>query len=453
MGVLRAFIAEHLQQDSKDTWNDLILPYLSYNQKGNVSRGTWRTIEDLDLAALLRVVDCNWNSMRPSTKLGRQTRTWLKEAMDVRNRWAHVPSAGYPVDDEYRDIDTILRLAEALSAPQDFIIEAKSQRSRIATSMAGTAEAPNTGCLSKGTFNPGDPVVLAANPSVRGVVCGVVDGPPKRYLVFIKDEQNEYFEDQLKPTTFSSTPETVDPEMLWAALSALQLRHPSTERLYSLFASRIQFVPYQFRPVVRLIRADRPRLLIADEVGVGKTIEAGLILKELQARHNLKNVLIICPKPLVTERKWAIEMERFDEKFIHLDRAALCHCIEETHLDGEWPRTYSRCILPMSLCDETTLHGKLQGRSQSKGLEELDPPPTFDLLIVDEAHHLRNTDTWTHKTVRFLCQHSEAVVFRYCNTCSTGKQRSVQPVKHPARGSASGYGSFRTDGRAKPPSK
>ena len=44
--------------------------------------------------------------------------------------------------------------------------------------------------------------------------------------------------------------------------------------IYSLNSGRIQFVPYQYRPVLKLIRADRPRLLIADEVGVGKTIEA-----------------------------------------------------------------------------------------------------------------------------------------------------------------------------------
>ena len=123
-----------------------------------------------------------------------------------------------------------------------------------------------------------------------------------------------------------------------AALTATQLRHPSTSHLYSLFAARVNFVPYQFRPVLKLIQADRPRLLIADEVGVGKTIEAGLILKELQARRELRTVLVICPKPLVAERKWLEEMKRFDEQFAHLDGPALRYCIDETHLGGD-----SRC--------------------------------------------------------------------------------------------------------------
>jgi len=55
--------------------------------------------------------------------------------------------------------------------------------------------------------------------------------------------------------------------------------------------------------------------LIADSVGVGKTIEAGLILKELQARRELQSVLIICPRPLVAEKKWLTEMKSL---FFHI---------------------------------------------------------------------------------------------------------------------------------------
>lgn len=66
--------------------------------------------------------------------------------------------------------------------------------------------------------------------------------------------------------------------------------------------------------MLKLIQADRPRMLVADEVGVGKTIEAGLILKELQARRELKSVLVICPKPLVAERKWQQEMKHFTSR-------------------------------------------------------------------------------------------------------------------------------------------
>lgn len=55
-----------------------------------------------------------------------------------------------------------------------------------------------------------------------------------------------------------------------------------------------------------MIKSDSPRILVADDVGVGKTIEAGLILKEMEARSSLNSVLVICPRPLVAERKWQL---------------------------------------------------------------------------------------------------------------------------------------------------
>jgi ERCC4-related helicase len=151
-------------------------------------------------------------------------------------------------------------------------------------------------------------------------------------------------------------------------------------------------------------------MLIADEVGVGKTIEAGLILKELQARRELKSVLVICPKPLVAERKWQEELKRFDENFSHVNGDELRLYIEETHRDGAWPQKHSRLIVPYSLFDEALLMGK-QGKGRKiRGLLDLDTPPTFDLVIVDEAHHIRNTDTWAYRTVRYFCDNAEAVV-------------------------------------------
>ncbi|MFH1739543.1 MAG: helicase-related protein, partial [bacterium] len=209
------------------------------------------------------------------------------------------------------------------------------------------------------------------------------------------------------------SPQPVGLNEFHAYLSALQIRHPSLSTLYSLNAARVDFIPYQFRPVLKFIRSDRPRLLIADSVGVGKTIEAGLILRELQARREVRSILIICPKPLVIERKWEIEMRRFEERFIHLDGGTLRYCIKEMDREGVWPERYQRVIIPYSLFDEVLLYGTAQAttRRRAKGLLGLDPPPRFDLVIVDEAHHIRNPETYSHKAVRFFCDQAEAVVF------------------------------------------
>ena len=123
------------------------------------------------------------------------------------------------------------------------------------------------------------------------------------------------------------------------------------------WGSFIDYEPYQFRPVLKMVHADRPRILVADDVGVGKTIEACLIIKELQARQRAQRVLIVCPKPLVVDDKWRSELKRFGEDFVHLDGPTLRFCIEETQREGAWPARYSHAIVPYSLLDERLLHG------------------------------------------------------------------------------------------------
>jgi len=266
-------------------------------------------------------------------------------------------------------------------------------------------------------FRVGDVVALRSDRSRVGAVIEVIGGGAEvRYRVLIDGATSTLYGSQVIPTdsTEDSSGE-MSAEECKALLTALHIRSPSTSALMSLRSGRVDFVPYQYRPVLKLIRSDRPRLLIADEVGVGKTIEAGLLVKELRARSGLSSVLIICPKPLVSERKWELEMRRFDERFSPLDGPALRFCIKEAHLDGEWPRRYSNAILPMSLLNAATLFGKRQptGRRTrtERGLIDLDPPPSFDLVIVDEAHHARNPETHTHQAIRFFCDNAEAVVF------------------------------------------
>ena len=264
-------------------------------------------------------------------------------------------------------------------------------------------------------FSQGQIVVLKSDSSVKGAVVEVLPGGDEdRVRVFTEGNIQTYYASQLKTEEQPDDDfQSLSRDQFHAYLTALQIRHPSLSNLYSLNAARVDFIPYQFRPVLRFIRSDRPRLLIADGVGVGKTIEAGLILRELQARRDINSVLIICPRPLVTERKWQNEMKRFDERFTHLDGPTLRYCINEMDLDGVWPEQHKRTILPYSLFDEVLLHGsKRRGRGKSrKGLLDLDPPPRFDLVIVDEAHHIRNQITYSHQAVRFFCDHAEAAIF------------------------------------------
>ena len=266
-------------------------------------------------------------------------------------------------------------------------------------------------------FAPGQIVFLKADPSTRGAVVAVLPGTPeKRISVFVDGRIRSFYDSQLQVEVEIERVEDdqhLSCDAFHAYLTALQIRYPVLSSLYSLNTASIDFVPYQYRPVLKFIKAEEPRLLIADSVGVGKTIEAGLILRELQARQDLKSVLIICPRPLVTEQKWQREMKRFDENFTHLDGKMLRHCINETYRDGEWPEQHQKVILPYSLLDKTLLFGPggKRRRKTGTGLLDLNPPPHFDLVIVDEAHHIRNQGTANHEAVRFFCENADAAVF------------------------------------------
>ena len=404
-------------------WKDTVVIKLSFQQQRRVEQNGTASLSSLDLASLLRVLDQNWYEISMKMNLSRESRHFVKEMQTVRNRWAHAATEGFPMDDVYRDLDTLQRFATVIEADEGLLQEVRATKtSLLAKDMPVTVQgktveekpSQDTG-ESSAEFEPGQIVVLKSNPAIRGAVVSVIPGKPEnRFMVFVEDETQTYYASQLKAEDRQEAESRFLPcEEFHSYLTALQIRYPGLSTLYSLNAARVDFIPYQFRPVLRFIRSDRPRLLIADGVGVGKTIEAGLILRELQARRDIRSILIICPRPLVTERKWQIEMKRFEERFIHLDGGTLRYCINEMDLEGIWPEQHQRVIIPYSLFDEVLLYGSGSDgkRKRKKGLLDLDPPPRFDLVIVDEAHHIRNQDTFSHKAVRFFCDHAEAVVF------------------------------------------
>jgi superfamily II DNA or RNA helicase len=164
-----------------------------------------------------------------------------------------------------------------------------------------------------------------------------------------------------------------------ATLTRTKIRGKFADTVYSFHATRTVFRPYQFKPVLKLLQSGQARLLIADEVGLGKTIEAGLIWTELEARHESDRVLIVCPSGLV--EKWRDEMnERFGFELKLLDRPELGRFLEQ-HQTGRRPSRQSYVV-------------SLETLRTWDGLEELEEnPPEFDLVIVDEAHYMRNSGT------------------------------------------------------------
>lgn len=440
------FLSLYLPALSPNWWDKLVLDRLSFQQQRTARERGFNRLEQFDFAALLRILDQNWFDLSSRVTLPREARSWLKELQTVRNKWAHLSAADLPASEVYRDADTLGRLLEIIEASADTRRRVEDAKMRALNFMApsraeqavepeqepaeplASEGSPQTGALLSQTmlFRAGELVALRSEPaSILPVVEVIAGGGEPRYRVFRNNSTAVFYESQLQSAQAGSgRPEPVAAHELRARLTGLQILSGSTANLYSLRSGRVQFVPYQYRPVLKLIRADRPRLLIADEVGVGKTIEAGLIIKELRARMDISSVLVICPKALVAERKWFKEMKRFDEHFSELDGPTLRHCMQETDLEGDWPEQHAKAILPFSLFDSDLLLGSpaARGKRKVKGLLELDPPPRFDLVIVDEAHHIRNSDTYLHQAVRYFCDNAQAVVLMTATPVQLGSR-------------------------------
>src|SRR5262245_6983807 len=106
-----------------------------------------------------------------------------------------------------------------------------------------------------------------------------------------------------------------------------------TDVFYSMKTSEIDFYPHQFKPVLRFIESPTNRLLIADEVGLGKTIESGLIWTEWQARHKARRLLVVCTPTLCP--KWARELQdRFQLPAEYVDATKLTELMDRFDRQG-----------------------------------------------------------------------------------------------------------------------
>ncbi len=190
----------------------------------------------------------------------------------------------------------------------------------------------------------------------------------------------------------------VDADELSLALTVTKLTNPLTDTIYSYLSSKTIFRAYQFKPVLKLLASPHQRLLIADEVGLGKTIEAGLVWTELDARSaGLRRVLVVCPAMLV--QKWKTEMrQRFDRRLDELDARGLADLLELLR-SGDEDRPFAGIV---SL-------ERLRSNKLLADIAELSP--RFDLVIVDEAHYLRNQTTLSYELGVLLSEWAEALLF------------------------------------------
>ncbi|WP_405084891.1 DISARM system SNF2-like helicase DrmD [Microbispora sp. NBC_01389] len=182
------------------------------------------------------------------------------------------------------------------------------------------------------------------------------------------------------------TPDGFDsPERLAAFLDAIRwsaVTSADVKTLQAPYRSGVAIEDYQLEPVSRALDAPRVNLLLADDVGLGKTIEAGLVAQELLLRHRARTVMIVCPAGLTL--KWKDEMaEKFGLDFTIIDTER-CAQVRRTHGSAANPFT----VYPLSIVSLPWLRGRKAQRLLDEVLDPGALERRFDLLVLDEAHHV-----------------------------------------------------------------
>lgn len=190
--------------------------------------------------------------------------------------------------------------------------------------------------------------------------------------------------------------------------TSFKIQSSNNSTVSSLKASKTLFRAYQFKPLLKFLNSPNRRLLVADEVGLGKTIEAGHIMMELKARKELHNVLIICPKSLQT--KWKGELlEKFGLSFkIYDNPKELGTDMNEKPGQVHAIVNYEKIRLKKKSSSKTK---EEQGKADSLIEYLTDSGRKFSLVLCDEAHKLRNQGTQTYKGAEILMSLADAVLF------------------------------------------
>ena len=184
--------------------------------------------------------------------------------------------------------------------------------------------------------------------------------------------------------------------------------------IYCMDTTGTDFYAHQFKPVVKLMNSGSRGILIADEVGLGKTIEAGLLWTELRTRFDFRRLLVLCPA--VLRGKWQRELRlRFGVDADILGAEDTLERLRQVRGDGGGPGfaivASLQGLRPDRRWDDP---GEEPERAASRLARFLDhhseEEPLVDVCVIDEAHYLRNRGTMTSLLGRLVRAVSEYIV-------------------------------------------
>lgn len=265
-------------------------------------------------------------------------------------------------------------------------------------------------------FTVGSKVILIDN-NARGVVVEVKPARRGRqiYRVSFHDGITDVLEPDLRADFDESDPFDCCKSGVFGSYAdfskintTFKIKNSNNSTISSLKASKTLFRAYQFKPLLKFLNSPTRRILVADEVGLGKTIEAGHVMLELKARKELKNVLIVCPKSL--QYKWKAELlEKFGLDFkIYQTTKDLIEDLSSGNRTVRAIINYERIRLKESKGDD-----KSKQKNISNNLVDYlsEYPCRFSMVLCDEAHKLRNSGTQTYKGAEILMGNTDSALF------------------------------------------
>lgn len=181
-----------------------------------------------------------------------------------------------------------------------------------------------------------------------------------------------------------------DPNKLGAYVDAARwgaVTSADDKAYQSPFRSGATVEAYQLEPLRRALQAPRTNLLLADDVGLGKTIEAGLVIQELLLRHRARSVVVLCPPSL--SLKWQDEMrDKFGLDFVIVNSERMAELRRSHGLNANPFRLFPRVIVSMAWLRSTRAQRLLRDIYADVDDSRSARRYAFDALVVDEAHHV-----------------------------------------------------------------
>ncbi len=238
---------------------------------------------------------------------------------------------------------------------------------------------------------------LTSNGTYSLLVTGIselVRGREARFLTELDPVQPLHPEDTLlKPDT---SPQFADSRLYLESL--LRQSPPTGSDLWIGYKAAMDVLPYQLEPALQALKQIRQRILIADAVGLGKTIEVGILLAELIRRGKGKRILVVTTKSMMTQFQAEL-WSRFTIPLVRLDRSGIERIQDDIPADANPFAYYDKTIISVDTLKNSSFQEKIRSSY-------------WDIIVVDEAHNVavRGTKSARAKLAQLLSGRSDTLI-------------------------------------------